>query len=134
MNATIPLFLCSLFTAPADDARAAPAAALQVTYDLERLTPAEAAHLEGRRVRFRVHRIGVVERRGGFDVYRVMVRDRANDLGTVWLYPDQDAAPVDIVVEARLAAHRYRSGMGSGGLWYPAYTSYRLKEALRVEP
>jgi hypothetical protein len=133
MNATTPLLFFALLSAPADDAPAAPAAALEVTYDLEQLTPAEATHLEGRRVRFRVRRIGSVERRGGFDVYRVMVRDRANDLGTVWLYPDQDAA-VEMVVEARLVAHRYRSGVGSGGLWYPAYTSYRLKEALRVGP
>ena len=133
MSATIPLLYFALAAAPADDAPPVPAAVLEITYDLERLTPAEAARLEGRRVRFRVRRVGLVERRGGCDVYSVMVRDRANDLGTVWLYPDQDAA-VDMVVEARLAAQRYWPGMGSGGLWYPAYTSYRLKEALRVEP
>ncbi len=124
---------CSACPSAPATTRRVPADALECTYDLERLTVSQAAHLEGKRIRFRVRRVGSADRRGGFDVYRVMVRDRANDLGTVWLYPGQDAGD-EIVVEARLVAQRYRSGMGSGGTWYPAYVSYRLKEALRVGP
>ena len=133
MNA-LPLLLFGLCAAPAGGgASPAPAAALECTYDLERLTPLQAVHLEGRRLRFRVRRSGDADPRGGYEVYRVRVRDRANDLGTVWLYPGQAAAE-EMVVEARLVAQRYRPGMGSGGAWYPAYASYRLKEALRVDP
>ena len=132
MNA-VPLLLLGLSVGPVDDAPRLPAAVLECTYDLERLTALEAVHLEGKRVRFRVRRIGLAENRGGFEVYRVMVRDRANDLGTVWLYPGQETGD-EMVVEARLVAQRYRSGPASGGLWYPAYVSYRLKEAVRVDP
>ncbi len=112
---------------------AAPRAAVEdkAVYDFARLNPAAAAALEGKKSRFLVVLDSPADARLGQVCYDCATPDDSER--TLYLKPGQWVED-EMVVEARLTVLHYPRRERSDGASFPAFTEYRLTDAVRPRP
>ena len=99
------------------------------TINFSAFTPADAARLQGRRVRVMVELVpDTDDAGGGWTVYEA-VSNRADDMRTVWVAEELEAAGGPVLVEGQLVVIRH----GAWG-WFPGFVEYRLTDSRPVRP